>query len=60
VTGPPEENPPDENFGGDPVCWAHLLCPECGAVPDPGEESLEHCPRCGADRPPSEGPAPGR
>lgn len=22
----------DEESGGDPVCWAHLLCPECGAV----------------------------
>jgi len=18
--------------GGDPVCWAHLVCPECGAM----------------------------
>jgi hypothetical protein len=18
--------------GGDPACWAHLICPECGAV----------------------------
>lgn len=25
---------PDE--GGDPVCWAHLLCPDCGAVLDDG------------------------
>src|SRR5205085_2611210 len=38
-------------LGGAPVCWAHLLCPECGAMPDPGEEDLERCPRCGADRP---------
>ncbi len=22
----------DYAIGGDPVCWAHLLCPECGAV----------------------------
>jgi hypothetical protein len=21
-----------EDAGGDPACWAHLLCPECGAV----------------------------
>jgi uncharacterized protein YeaO (DUF488 family) len=21
-----------EEAGGDPVCWAHLVCPECGAV----------------------------
>jgi hypothetical protein len=18
--------------GGDPVCWAHLVCPDCGAI----------------------------
>jgi len=22
--------------GGEPACWAHLLCPECGAVLDGG------------------------
>ena len=22
--------------GGDPVCWAHLVCPECGAVVSEG------------------------
>jgi tellurite resistance-related uncharacterized protein len=22
--------------GGDPVCWAHLLCPECGTFLDEG------------------------
>jgi hypothetical protein len=38
--------------GGDPVCWAHLLCPECGAVPDrPGDD---HCARCGAEFPPAD------
>jgi hypothetical protein len=21
-----------ESEGGDPSCWAHLVCPECGAV----------------------------
>ena len=41
-----------DDVGGDPVCWAHLQCPECGAIPDRGEEHLEHCPRCGAERPP--------
>lgn len=27
--------------GGDPACWAHLLCPGCGAVLTDG-----HLPRC--------------
>jgi hypothetical protein len=22
--------------GGDPVCWAHLVCPECGAIVSEG------------------------
>jgi hypothetical protein len=22
--------------GGDPVCWAHLVCPECGAITSEG------------------------
>ncbi|HLI43632.1 MAG TPA: hypothetical protein VKU92_04095 [Acidimicrobiales bacterium] len=22
--------------GGDPVCWAHLVCPECGAIETEG------------------------
>ena len=34
----------------DPACWAHLLCPECGAVPDDREAEL--CARCGAVLPP--------
>ena len=54
-------NPRDGEAGGDPVCWLHLACPECGAIPDPGEDELERCPRCGAPRTePSEGPAAGR
>jgi len=42
----------EEPAGGDPVCWAHLLCPECGAVPDRRDD--ERCPRCGAELPPPE------
>jgi hypothetical protein len=28
------DEPPDE--GGDPVCWAHLVCAECGAMESGG------------------------
>jgi uncharacterized protein YeaO (DUF488 family) len=31
----PDRAEPDE-AGGDPVCWAHLVCPECGAVTTEG------------------------
>jgi rubrerythrin len=36
---------PFEDEGGDPVCWVHLLCPECGTMPE--ERDAEACPRCG-------------
>lgn len=26
----------EEEPGGDPVCWAHLVCPECGAIVSEG------------------------
>lgn len=25
--------------GGDPACWAHLVCPECGAVETEGHRA---------------------
>jgi hypothetical protein len=25
--------------GGDPVCWAHLACPECGAIISDGHRA---------------------
>jgi hypothetical protein len=25
-----------ERGGGDPACWAHLVCPECGAIETDG------------------------
>lgn len=33
----PARNEPAEDVerfeeGGDPVCWAYLVCPECGAI----------------------------
>lgn len=27
----------DDPLGGDSACWAHLVCPECGAVLEPSE-----------------------
>jgi hypothetical protein len=36
--------------GGDPACWAHLVCPECGAVETEGHR--ESCQYAGSDGPP--------
>jgi hypothetical protein len=36
--------------GSDPACWAHLLCPECGAVLEDGDRGT--CWRCGTALPP--------
>jgi hypothetical protein len=38
-----------DDAGGDPACWAALLCPNCGAVPDSPGASV--CPRCGEPYP---------
>jgi hypothetical protein len=40
------------NEGGDPACWAHLVCPECGLL-----NSTKHpnrCEGCGASFPDDE------
>jgi len=35
--------------GGDPACWLHLVCPECGRLdPDPERRV---CRACGAELP---------
>jgi tellurite methyltransferase len=36
--------------GGDPACWAGLLCPECGAVPSPSGDHRPGCPNAGPTR----------
>lgn len=30
---------PEYEEGGDPVCWAHLVCPECGAIVSEGHRA---------------------
>jgi hypothetical protein len=29
----------DDSQGGDPVCWAHLVCDECGAITTEGHRA---------------------
>jgi uncharacterized protein YeaO (DUF488 family) len=36
-----------DDAGGDPVCWAHLVCPECGAVVTEGHR--EGCAAAGSE-----------
>ena len=38
-----EHRDAEHEEGGDPVCWIHLVCPECGAI-----ESGGHRPGCGS------------
>jgi hypothetical protein len=37
--------------GGDPVCWAHLVCPECGAIVTEGHRAGCELERQGPDLP---------
>lgn len=30
---------PEYEEGGDPVCWAHLVCTECGAIVSEGHRA---------------------
>lgn len=35
---PVRHRPVSADQGGDPACWAHLICDGCGRVLEPGEE----------------------
>ena len=35
----PLDEEAEETEGGDPVCWAHLVCDECGAITTEGHRS---------------------
>jgi len=37
---------PDDDLGGDPACWMHRVCAECGRLAD--EDPPTRCPSCGA------------
>lgn len=45
----------DADEPGDPVCWLHRLCPECGAMPSEDDPDGP-CWRCGT--PPLQPPEP--
>ena len=51
-TGHVNENADDEiEIGGDPACWAHLVCPECGRFAEGDSASEGVCAVCGAALP---------
>jgi hypothetical protein len=36
---PPLDDEAEETEGGDPVCWAYLVCDECGAITTEGHRA---------------------
>jgi hypothetical protein len=34
-----DEEAEEAELGGDPVCWAHLVCEECGAISSEGHRA---------------------
>ena len=48
VTDSPDDEP---EVGGDPACWAHLVCPECGRFAEDDSAKTGVCAICGADLP---------
>jgi hypothetical protein len=52
LAGTAREPGAGDEEGGDPVCWAHLVCPECGSIVTEGH-------RAGCEAPAAEGSAAG-
>lgn len=48
-----EVEPADFERGGEPACWAHLICPDCGAMISEGH--LSGCEWDGSDTATREG-----
>jgi hypothetical protein len=46
VNAEPEQDPADGAPGGDPVCWLHLVCEDCGALIERPDDP--HRPDCAA------------
>ena len=42
----PSSPPTEHENGGDPACWAHRVCPECGRLSQ--AEHPDACEACGA------------
>ena len=40
---------PEEDAGGDPVCWLSQVCPDCGLLVEAPPPAV--CERCGATVP---------
>lgn len=41
----------EPDLGGDPACWAHLVCPECGRFAEGKSAEEGRCAICGAALP---------
>lgn len=40
----------EEDEGGEPACWMHMICPTCGLLTEEDPPPAV-CPRCGEERP---------
>ena len=47
----PDNADEEPEIGGDPACWAHLVCPECGRFAEGDSADTGICAICGAALP---------